>query len=58
MKTYQHNPVFKDFMEKLTLMVREGTLIQLRNFSRQRKGIDYYYRDLGLLLNYAVSSIK
>ena len=35
-------------------MLKEGIVVQLRNFSRQRKSIEYYFRDLGYLLNFAV----
>ncbi len=43
-------------MEKLAIMTREGISIHLRNPARHRKDIDYYFNDLGLLLNYAVFS--
>jgi len=53
-KTFKTHVVFKDYMEKLSIMTREGIIIHLRNSTRHRKDLEYYFNDLGILLNYAV----
>ena len=54
-KRFMTNASFKEFMEKLSIMTRESMFVHLRTSARYRNDIEYFFNDLGILLNYAVS---
>jgi hypothetical protein len=54
-KNFKTSSVFKDFMEKLSIMTRESIFVHLRTSARHRHDLQIYFNDLGLLLNFAVS---
>jgi len=56
-KNFKTSPVFKDFMEKLSIMTRESIYVHLRTSAKHRHDLEVYFKDLGLLFNFAVSSL-
>eukprot|EP00826_Nyctotherus_ovalis_P047533 TRINITY_DN5476_c0_g2_i10.p1 TRINITY_DN5476_c0_g2~~TRINITY_DN5476_c0_g2_i10.p1 ORF type:complete len:369 (-),score=113.98 TRINITY_DN5476_c0_g2_i10:578-1684(-) len=54
-KNFKTSPVFKDFMEKLSMMTKESIYTHLKVLARYRNEQIYFFNDLGLLLNFAVA---
>lgn len=53
-KNFKTSPVFKDFMEKLSVMTKESIYTHLKVLARYRSEQAFFFNDLGLLLNFAV----
>jgi hypothetical protein len=52
-KTIQSD-IFHEFLKKLALMTKESLLITLRNPSRQRRTVNRFFVELGILIQEAV----
>ena len=54
LQSFLHDKIFEGFMKKFEIMAKESLICLLRNWGRQRQGINRYFMEFGYLISEAV----